>query len=108
MLINPDISPSASINQWIVTILTFHFNLTHIRLDGVSRRPHQDRNEEEIDYEEGVEDWHNHLHRLMPTSTPTTLFCGHHKHNLMISVSSKSLNGYKISFDLTISLIQNM
>jgi hypothetical protein len=27
MLSNPDISPSASINQWIVTILTFHFDL---------------------------------------------------------------------------------
>jgi hypothetical protein len=27
MLTNPDISPSVSINRWIVTILTFHFDL---------------------------------------------------------------------------------
>src|SRR3979490_1420465 len=30
MLANPDISPSASINRWIVSILTFHFNLVHV------------------------------------------------------------------------------
>jgi hypothetical protein len=30
MLSNPDISPSASINWWIVAILTFHFDLVHI------------------------------------------------------------------------------
>ena len=27
MLNNPDIAPSASINRWIVSILTFHFEL---------------------------------------------------------------------------------
>jgi hypothetical protein len=51
MLANPDISPSASINQWIVAILTFHFNLVHIAgthhgLIGLSRRPCQDGNDE--------------------------------------------------------------
>jgi hypothetical protein len=30
MLSNPNISPSASINRWIVAILTFHFDLIHI------------------------------------------------------------------------------
>ena len=44
MLSNPDISPSASINRWILAILTFHFTLVHISgirhgPDGLSRRP---------------------------------------------------------------------
>jgi hypothetical protein len=43
MLTNPDISPSASINRWIVAILTFHFDLMHVvgthhGPDGLSRR----------------------------------------------------------------------
>jgi hypothetical protein len=31
MLANPDIQPSASINRWIVSILTFHFTLVHVK-----------------------------------------------------------------------------
>ena len=31
MLANPDIHPSASINRWIVSILTFHFELVHVK-----------------------------------------------------------------------------
>jgi hypothetical protein len=30
MLNNPDIVPSASVNRWIVSILTFHFELQHV------------------------------------------------------------------------------
>ena len=30
MLQNLDISPSASMNRWILTILMFHFNLVHV------------------------------------------------------------------------------
>jgi hypothetical protein len=30
MLSNSDISPSTSINWWIVTILTFNFDLVHV------------------------------------------------------------------------------
>ena len=30
MLANPDLSPSASINLWILSILTFHFDLVHV------------------------------------------------------------------------------
>ena len=30
MLNNPDIAPSTSINRWIISILTFHFELRHI------------------------------------------------------------------------------
>jgi hypothetical protein len=38
MLSNPDISPSTSINWWIVTILTFHFDLVHITGTQISVR----------------------------------------------------------------------
>jgi hypothetical protein len=30
MLSNPDLSPGASINHWILSILTFHFILVHV------------------------------------------------------------------------------
>ena len=30
MLNNPDIDPSATINRWILSILTFHFTLVHV------------------------------------------------------------------------------
>jgi hypothetical protein len=61
MLSNPDISPSASINRWIVTILTFHFDLVHVPgthhgPDGLSRWPRQDGDEEDRDDEEDFVD----------------------------------------------------
>ena len=58
MLTNPDLEPSASINRWIVSILTFHFTLVHVPgtshgPDGLSRRPPQpaDRPEPEDDFD---------------------------------------------------------
>jgi hypothetical protein len=67
MLSNPDISPSASINQWIVAILTFHFDLIHIPgthhgPDRLSRRPRQDGDEEDRDNKEDFTDWIDQLH----------------------------------------------
>ena len=46
MLANPDIQTSASVNRWIVAILTFHFDLVHVKEtyhgpDGLSRCPAQ-------------------------------------------------------------------
>jgi hypothetical protein len=46
MLSHSDIQPSASINQWILSILPFHFTLVHVKglthaSDGLSRRPRQ-------------------------------------------------------------------
>ena len=62
MLAKPDISPSASINRWIVAILTFHFELVHVAgshhgPDRLSRRPRQPDDEDPIDDEEDFEDW---------------------------------------------------
>ena len=71
MLNNPDIAPSASVNRWIVSILTFHFELQHVPgkthgPDGLSRRPPQpddnsDGEESEEEAEE-FEDWIDNLY----------------------------------------------
>jgi hypothetical protein len=70
MLSNPDVSPSASINQWIVAILTFHFDLihipgTHYGPDGLSRRPRQVGDNEDRDDEEDFVDWIDQLHGFL-------------------------------------------
>jgi hypothetical protein len=70
MLSNPDISPSASINQWIVAILTFHFDLVHIPgthhgPDGLSRQPRQVGDEEDRDDKEDFTDWIDQLHGFL-------------------------------------------
>ena len=71
MLNNPDIAPSASVNRWIVSILTFHFELQHVPgkhhgPDRLSRHPPQpdDDSDEEEDSEdeEEFEDWINNLY----------------------------------------------
>jgi hypothetical protein len=70
MLFNPDISPSTSINLWIVAILTFHFDLVHVPgthhgPNGLSRRPWQDGDEEDRDDKEDFADWIDQLHGFM-------------------------------------------
>jgi len=78
MLLNPDIQPSASINRWILSILTFHFTLVHVKgtlhgPDGLLQCPPQPGNlvEEDDDFK----DWVDHLygfvhvvHNLFPAS----------------------------------------
>jgi hypothetical protein len=77
MLSNPDISPSTSINWWIVAILTFHFDLvyvpsTHHGPDGLSRRPRQVGDEE--DFADWIDQLHGNLHQIniVNTCPPTT------------------------------------
>jgi hypothetical protein len=70
MLSNPDISPSASINWWIVAILTFHFDLVHVPgthhgPDRLSRQPQQVGDEEDRDDEEDFMDWIDQLHGFL-------------------------------------------
>jgi hypothetical protein len=68
MLNNPDIAPSASLNRWIVSILTFHFELRHVpgKLhgpDGLSRRPPQPGDLSDHDYgAEEFDDWVDNLY----------------------------------------------
>jgi len=78
MLSNPDIQPSASINCWILSILTFHFTLVHVKgtlhgPDGLLQCPPQPGDLEEED--DDFKDWVDHLygfvhvvHDLFPSS----------------------------------------
>jgi hypothetical protein len=66
MLADPDIQPSASINQWIVSILTFHFKLVHVKgtfhgPDGLSRQPRQPDDPEPVDDKDNFDDWIDQL-----------------------------------------------
>ena len=74
MLNNPDIMPSASVNRWIVSILTFHFELRHVPgkqhgPDGLSRCPPQPGNNPSNDEGKGgtkdFEDWIDNLYGFM-------------------------------------------
>src|SRR6266404_4036829 len=77
MLNNPNTTPSASINRWIVSILTFHFELRHIPgkqhgLDGLSCRPPQP---EDVALDEGVDtfdDWVDNLYGFVYMINNTT------------------------------------
>jgi hypothetical protein len=96
MLSNPDIAPSASINRWIVSILTFHFTLVHVAgthhgPDRLSRHPLQDE-DSVIDDKEDFGDWidqlHGFMHQINPISTPLFL-------------SQQSLPTFALSSDLS-------
>ena len=73
MLRNPDIAPNATINRWIVSILTFHFTLVHVPgthhgPDGLSRRPAQI--DDDIDDPSDFEDWIDQVHGLLHFINP--------------------------------------
>src|SRR5712691_4785181 len=88
MLNNPDIALSASLNRWIVSILTFHFELRHVpgKLhgpDGLSRRPPQpgdlsDDDEDPDDLDDWVDNLYGFTHMInptQPTSDSAKLLC---------------------------------
>jgi hypothetical protein len=71
MLNNPNIAPLASVNQWIISILTFHFELQHVPgkshgPDGLSQRlpqPDDNSNDDKSDKEaKEFEDWIDNLY----------------------------------------------
>ena len=75
ILSNPDIQPSASINRWILSILTFHFDLVHVkgifhgpdRLLQCPRQPGDMPSEEEnFDFEDWIDNLHGLLHVIQP------------------------------------------
>ena len=81
MLSNPDIQPSASINRWILSILTFHFDLVHVKgtfhgPDGLSRRPRQPGDtpseEENFDFKDWIDNLHGLLHVIQPLAGDCT------------------------------------
>jgi len=83
MLQNPDIAPSASINRWILAILTFHFKLVHVPgtnhgPDGLSRRPRQpddsdiDWEKEENDFDDWIDNLYSFMHMINSPATTCT------------------------------------
>src|ERR1700726_2423104 len=73
MLRNSNIAPNATINHWIVSILTFHFTLVHVPgthhgPDGLSRRPAQI--DDDIDDPSDFEDWIDQVHGLLHFINP--------------------------------------
>ena len=78
MLENPDIAPSASVNRWILAILTFHFKLVHVPgthhgADGLSRRPRQPDDEvrDETKLDEEFDDWIDNLYGFLHFVNPS-------------------------------------
>jgi len=75
MLDNPDLTPNASMNRWIIAIRMFHFELVHVPgilhgPDGLSRRPSQlDDAPDEEDGEE-FEDWINQVYGFVQHINP--------------------------------------
>ena len=70
MLNNPDTAPSASINRWIVSVLTFHFKLRHVPgkqhgPDGLSQHPPQPGDLAIAEDKDGFDDWVDNLYGFM-------------------------------------------
>jgi hypothetical protein len=68
MLANPNLYPRASINRWILVILTFHFILIHVPRthhgpDDMSR--HYPQPGDESDPPDDIDDWVDELFRFM-------------------------------------------
>jgi hypothetical protein len=73
MLAHPDLVPSASINRWIISILTFHFELVHVPSafhgpDGLLRRRPQpgDKPKPEDDFDDWIDRLHGFMHMIAP------------------------------------------
>jgi Integrase zinc binding domain/RNase H-like domain found in reverse transcriptase len=78
MLRNPDLHPGASINRWILAILTFHFTLVHIPgthhgPDGMSRRRPQPG--DEPDPPNDIDDWVDELYGFMHMINTNSPIC---------------------------------
>ena len=79
MLVNLDIQPSASINRWILSILTFYFELVHVkgtfhRPDSLSRRPRQLDNpimdNNDFDFDDWIDNLHGFIHTVAQKTVP--------------------------------------
>ncbi len=78
MLNNPDIAPSASINCWIVSILTFHFELRHVPgtrhgPNGLSWRPPHPGDLSDKENPEDFDDWVDNLYGFIHLLNPPAL-----------------------------------
>ncbi|THH20447.1 hypothetical protein EW146_g897 [Bondarzewia mesenterica] len=76
MLANPDLKPSANINHWILSILTFHFTLIYVpgtlyTPNGLSHCPPQpgDIAESSDDFDDWINNVYGFLHLINSPST---------------------------------------
>ena len=106
MLANPDLDPSASINRWILAILTFHFDLVHVPgtmhgPDGLSRRRPQpgDKPEPDDDFDDWIDDLYGFMHiinespYLSRTQRPTAIFASEVT-DIVVSDTDDALSSY--------------
>jgi hypothetical protein len=76
MLSNPDVAPTATLNRWIVSILTFHFDLVHVAgthhgPDGLSRRPIQPDDDivgDKDEFSDWIDRLHGFIHQINPVA----------------------------------------
>ena len=101
MLSNPDITPLASINHWIVSILLFHFTLIHVPgmwhgPDSLSQCP-QHLGDEYNDSEYNLEfnDWVNKVYGFMHFLNPTCLQIASSNKN--VTFASETINNPNVT-----------
>ena len=103
MLTNPDIAPSASVNHWIASILSFHFTLvhvagTHYSPDGLSHHPQQPK-DAQVDNKEEFSDWVDQLHGFVHQINPvTTRPFPSHQHSTF-TLSSDFSKGEEVTYN---------
>lgn len=106
MLTNPDLDPSASVNRWILAILTFHFALIHVPgtmhgPDGLSRRRRQpgDKPEPDDDFEDWIDALYGFMHfindspYLARSQHPIAIFTSEVT-DIKISMDDSALSSY--------------
>jgi hypothetical protein len=102
MLKNLDIMPNATINHWIISILTFHFTLIHVPSshhspDGLSQCPTQI--DDDIDDPSDFEDWIDQVHDLLHIINPYQPHPIHYTTILTLVSSSTSMAGDSQDFN---------
>lgn len=99
MLAKPDISPLASINRWILVILTFHITLVHVPCErhspiGLSRRREQPDNkpkDNEPDDEEEFIDWIHQVYGFLHFINP--MIPKQHQQSMQVSAFVEEVIG---------------
>src|ERR1700679_1954637 len=103
MLSNPHITPTATLNRWIVSILTFHFTLVHVAgthhgPDGLSRRPMQP-GDEIADDDEDFGDWIDRLHGFVHQINPITRRLASATHHSMFTLAPELHSDSQLTYE---------
>jgi hypothetical protein len=118
MLWNSDISPSASMNRWILVILMFHFTLVHV--PGMHHTPNRlsrwkpqpgDKEEPEDDCEDWIDNINGFIHFLNPHpsigdyTTLTPPIAPYLTSDPAITIDTPEVNQQKDNTTITYSII---